>query len=143
MALFVNGKITMTFLFPSFSRPQIQNHLMKGDCCVFEFLRRSVDSALGRNKKNARNCCHKELTFCCTVISKLADLVCSFLRAAFITAISDSLDFRTRVISIFALKKKMNKQMKKLLWGAATTTSPNKSKIALRAFFSGLLAFFF
>ena len=42
-------------------------------------------------------------TFCCRLISKLAVLVCSFLSAAFITAISDSLDFRTRAISIFAL----------------------------------------
>lgn len=135
-ALFVNDKIMiiMRFLFESFQLPQIQNHLINGECCVYKFLRRSVDSALSRNNKNARNCCNKKLTFCCRLISKLADLVCSFLRAAFITAISDSLDFRTRVISIFALKKKnMNKQTKKLVCRAATTTSPNKSKIALRA----------
>lgn len=52
-------------------------------------------------------------TFCCRLISKLADFVCSFLSAAFITAISDSLDFRTRAISILALKTKQNKSKNK------------------------------
>lgn len=86
---------------------------------------------MGRNYKIARNCFHKRHTFCCRLISKLADFVCSFLRAAFITAISESLDFRTRVISIFALKKKINKQEKTLVRGEATTTSPDKRKTAL------------
>ena len=83
----------------------------------------------GRNYKIARNCFHKWHTFCCRLISKLADFVCSFLRAAFITAISESLDFRTRVISIFALRKKKQQTRKTLVRGAAT--SPDKRKTAL------------
>ena len=52
------------------------------------------------------------LTFCWRLFSKLAVLVCSFLSAAFITAISDSIDFRTRVISILALQQiERNKQL--------------------------------
>ena len=52
------------------------------------------------------------VTFCWRLFSKLAVLVCSFLSAAFITAISDSLDFRTRVISILALQQiERNKQL--------------------------------